>query len=126
MNKDFLFATSSGKIKSHAVESLSFTSAASKAFAEASLLFSICHRKKKYAEPIKFFRISKRYISNNIFCLKKTSNVSLNKKVIFLFHTSTVLSTYACILFSYFFYSLISVPEKQNIETMLTLPFSYN
>ena len=38
----------------------------------------------------------------------------------------TVLSTYICVLISYFFCSLISVSKKWNIETMLTFPCSYN
>ena len=38
----------------------------------------------------------------------------------------TVLSTYICVLISYFFCSLISASKKWNIETMLTFPCSYN
>ena len=37
----------------------------------------------------------------------------------------TVLSTDACILFSCFCYSLISVSQKQVIERVLALPYSY-
>ena len=55
------------------------------------MLFSFClsKKKKKNAEPIKFLGILKKYISKNKihFCLKKKSNVSLNKKVILVFHT---------------------------------------
>ena len=74
----------------------------------------------------------KKYVSNNKMYLdsKKKSNVSLNKKVIFVFHkvfaTITVLSTDACIPFSYFFCSLILVSKKRNFETMLTLPYLYD
>ena len=67
--------------------------------------------------------------------LKKISIVSLNKKVILVFHTIFKLDfitqiiyciIYVCILFWYFFCSLISVSKKRNIETMLTFPYSYN
>ena len=118
VNKGFLFATSSRKIKSHVVESqitllvwpclnhlqkniaqlitwsflmiqsVSFTSAAFEAFAEAYLcFFSICLDRKN-AEAIKFPGILKINVSKNkiYFCLKKKSNVSLNKKVICLSH----------------------------------------
>ena len=37
----------------------------------------------------------------------------------------TVLSTDVCILFSCFCYSLISVSQKQVIERVLALPYSY-
>ena len=56
--------------------------------------------------------------------------VSLNKKVIFVFHTifklDFITQIIYCIIFSYFFCSLISVSGKRNIETMLTLLYSYN
>ena len=150
MNKGFLFATSSRKIKSHVVESqitllvwpclnhlqkniaqlitwsflviqsVSFTSAAFEAFAETYLCFLVS--------------ASKIYL-----CLKKKnkSNVSLNKKVIFVFHTIfnfdfimqiIYFINHRCLysLFILFFCSLISVSKKQNIETMLNLPYSYN
>ena len=53
-----------------------------------SLFFSICLGKKN-AEVIKFLGILKKYVSENkiYFCSRKKSNVSLNKKVIFVFHT---------------------------------------
>ena len=38
----------------------------------------------------------------------------------------TVLSTDVCVLISYFFCSLIWVSKKWNIETVWTLPYSYN
>ena len=117
VSKGFLFATSSQKIKSHVVESqitlllwpclnhlqkniaqlitwssliiqsVSFTSAVFEAFAEAYLCFSVSA--KKNAEVIKFLGILKKYISENkkSFCSRKKSNVSFNKKVIFVFHT---------------------------------------
>ena len=53
------------------------------------MFFSICLG-KKIADVIKFLGISqKKYVSENkiYFCSRKKSNVSLNKKVIFVFHT---------------------------------------
>ena len=92
-------------------------------------------QKKKNAEAIKFLETLKKHVFKNkiYFCLKKKSNASL----IFLSFTRlsnlissrksfTVLSTDVCILFSYFFCSLISVSKKQNTETMLTFAYSYN
>ena len=76
-------------------------------------LVSASVKKEKNVEAIKFLQ-SQFYSKNKkYFCLKKKSNVSLNKKVIFVFRTIfkldfitqivTVLSTVVCILFSYFF-----------------------
>ena len=66
----------------------------------------------------------------NILLFKKKSNVSLNKKVIFVFHKADHLLYYPQMsVFSfhiYFVCSLISVSKKRNIETMLTFPYSYN
>ena len=87
---------------------------------------------------MKFLGILKKYVSNNkiYFCLKKKSNVSLNKKVTFVFHTifklDFIMQIIYCIihrcLCSHFilFCSLISVSKKWNIEIMLTIPCSYN
>ena len=124
VNKGFLFATSSQKIKSYAVESqitslvsrhvyhlqknnaqlitwsfltiqsVSLTSAAFEAFTEAYLCFLWYlprQKKKKNAVATKFLGILKKYASNAsknkiYFCLKKESNVSVNKKVIFVIH----------------------------------------
>ena len=71
------------------IQSVSFTSAAFEGFIEAYLFFSICLGKKKNAEVIKFLGILKKYFSENkiYFCSRKKSNVSLNKKAIFVFHT---------------------------------------
>ena len=120
------------------IQWVSFTSAAFEAFAEAYLcFFSICLDRKN-AEAIKFPGILKINVSKNkiYFCLKKKSNVSLNKKVIFVFHTifklDFITQIIYCIihrcLYSLFilFCSLISVSKKRNIEIMLTLPYSYN
>ena len=58
------------------------------------MFFSVCRGKKKKnnnnAKKIKFLGILKKYASKNkiYFCLKKKSNVSLNKKVIFVFHAT--------------------------------------
>ena len=59
------------------IQSVSFTSAAFKAFAEAYLCFLVSAsekktHKKKHAEAIKFLGILKKYISKNkIFLFKK-------------------------------------------------------
>ena len=102
-----------------------------------SMFFSICLGKKN-AEVIKFLGILKKYVSKNkiYFCSRKKSNVSLNKKVIFVFHTIFKLDFITQIIYciihrclcSHFilFCSLISVSKKWNIETMLTFPYSYN
>ena len=116
VNKGFLFATSSRKIKSHVVDSqitmllwkhlqkkiaqlitwsflmsqsVSFTSAASEAFAETYLWFLVPALAKKNAEVIKFLAILRKYVPKNeiSFCSRKKSNVLLHKKVIFIFHT---------------------------------------
>ena len=72
-------------------QSAIFTSAAFEAFAEAYLPFSVSASAdtKKTVEVIKFLVILKKYVSKNkiYFCSRKKSNVSLNKKVIFVFHT---------------------------------------
>ena len=113
------------------IQSVSFTSAAFEAFAEAYLcFFSICLDRKN-AEAIKFPGILKINVSKNkiYFCLKKKSNVSLNKKVIFVFHTIFKLvfitQIIYCIIHRCMYYpfilfcSLILVSNKRNIETML-------
>ena len=99
------------------------------------MFFSI-YLGKKNAEVIKFLGILKKYVSDNkiYFCSRKKSNVSLNKKVIFVFHTIFKLDfiTQNCIIHRYLcshfilFYSVISVSKKWNIETMLNFPYSYN
>ena len=103
------------------------------------MFFSIClGKKKKNAEVIKFLGILKKYFSENkiYFCSRKKSNVSLNKKVIFVFHTIFKLDFITQIIYciihrclcSHFilFCSLISVSKKWNIETMLIFPYSYS
>ena len=77
--------------------------------------------------------ILKKYVSKYeiYFCLKKKSNVQLNKKVIFVSHTIFKLDFITQIIYSIvrrclyslfiIFCSLISVSKKRNIETMLTL-----
>ena len=120
------------------IHSVSFTNVAFEAFAKEYLCFLVsASAKKKKKCWGKFLVILKKYLSKNkmYVCLKK-SNVSLNKKVIFVFHMifkldfvthHLLLSTDVCILFWYFFCSLISsVSKKRNIETMLTLHYSYN
>ena len=71
------------------IQSISFTSAVSEAFAKAYLYFLVSASAKN-AKVIKFLGILKQYISENKinFCSEKKSNVSLlNKEVIFVFHT---------------------------------------
>ena len=101
------------------------------------MFFSICLGKKN-AEVIKFLGILKKYVSKNkiYFCSRKKSNVSLNKKVIFVFHTifklDFIMQIIYCIIHRClcshftFFCSLLSVSKKWSIETMLTFPYSYN
>ena len=70
-------------------DSISFTSAGFEAFGEAyQCFFSICLGKKT-DEVITFLGILKKYVSENklYFCSRKKSNILLNKKVIFVFHT---------------------------------------
>ena len=66
------------------IQSVSFTSAAFEAFVELYLCFlvSALAKKKKNAETIKFLGTLENHVSENkiYFCLKKNSNVSLNKK----------------------------------------------
>ena len=101
-------------------------------------MFLVSASAKKNAEVIKFLGILKKYVSENKiqFSSKKKSNVSLNKKVIFVFHTIFKLDFITQIIYciihrrlcSHFilFCSLISVSKKWNIETMLTFSCSYN
>ena len=141
VNKGFLFATSSRKIKSHVVESqitllvwpclnhlqkniaqlitwsflmiqsVSFTSAAFEAFAEAYLCFLVSASAKKNAEVIRFLGILKKYVSKNkiYFCSRKKSKISLNEKVIFVFTQFSNLMYYPQMsVFSFFtFFYLI-------------------
>ena len=102
------------------------------------MFFSICLGKKRNVKVIKFLGILKNYVyeSKRYVFSRKKSNVSLNKKVIFVFHTifklDFIMQIIYCIihrcLCSHFilFCSLISVSKKWNIETMLTFPYSYN
>ena len=115
-------------------DSISFTSAGFEAFGEAyQCFFSICLGKKT-DEVITFLGILKKYVSENklYFCSRKKSNILLNKKVIFVFHTifkvDFITQIICCIihrcLCSHFIIFLFS--KKWNIETMLTFPYSYN
>ena len=62
------------------IQSVSFTSAAFKYFAEGYLCFLAS------ASAIRFLRILRKYVpKNKCFHLKKKSNVSFNEKVIFVF-----------------------------------------
>ena len=72
------------------IQSVSFTSAAFEDFAEAYLCFLVSASAKENDEVRKFLGILKKYVSENKidFCSGKKSNVSLNKKVIVVFHTT--------------------------------------
>ena len=103
-------------------------------FAEVYLCFLMSVSAKRIAEAI---GILKKYVSKSkiYFCLKKKSNVLLNKNYFCLSHNfqtwfhkaDHLLYCHRC-LYSLFilFCSLISVSKKRNIEIMLTLPYSYN
>ena len=71
------------------IQSVSFTSATFEDFAEAYLCFLVSATAKENDEVRKFLGILKKYVSENKidFCSGKKSNVSLNKKVIVVFHT---------------------------------------
>ena len=101
------------------------------------MFFSICLAKKN-AEVIKFLGFLKKYVSENkiYFCSRKKSNVSLNKKVIFVFHTIFKLDFITQIIYciihrclcSHFilFCSLVSVSKNWNLETILTFSLAKN
>ena len=102
-----------------------FTSAAFEIFAEAYLFFSICLGKKK--PRIKFLGILKNTSPKINFCLKKKSNVSNISNIFKLDFVMQIIYSFIhrCLYSLFmFFCSLISV-SKQNIEKMLTLPYSY-
>ena len=63
------------------IQSVSFTSAAFEAFAEAYLCFLVSASLLVNVGAIKFLGILQKYVSKNkiYFCLKKESKVSLNK-----------------------------------------------
>ena len=85
---------------------------------------------KKNDKVIIFLGVLKKYVSKNkkSFCSRKKSNVSFNKKILFVFHTIFNLDFITQIIYcnciihrcfcyhSYFFCSLISVSKKWNIE----------
>ena len=70
-------------------ESVIFTSARFEVVAEVYLCSLVSASAKKNAEIIKFLGILKKYVSENkiYFCSRKKSNISLNKKAFFVFHT---------------------------------------
>ena len=115
------------------------TNAAFDAFADAYLCFlvSASAKKKKKCWGNQILRNLKKNVFNNkkYFCSRKKSNVSLNKKVIFVFHTIFKLDfitqiiyciIHRCLCFYFIFFPRISVCKKWNIETMLTFRYSYN
>ena len=112
------------------IQSVTFTSAAFEVFARgiSVMFFSICLSKKM--PIIKFLGIfNSTSLKINYICLKKKSNVSNISNI---FKLDFIMQIIYCIIqiFLYSLYilfcSLISVSQKQNIETMLTLPYSYN
>ena len=73
--------------------------------------------------------------THSVSCLKKESKVSLNKKVVFVFHTIFRLNIikqiiyciiYKCLFSLFVLFFFISFSKKRDIETMLSLPYSYN
>ena len=82
------------------IQSVSFPSAAFEIHIYVYLLFLVSPsaKKKKNAEAIKFLGILKRYVTKNIFYLKKAM-FSLNKKVFFVFHTISKLVFITQIIF---------------------------
>ena len=101
------------------IQSVSFTSAAFEDFAEAYLCFLVSATAKENDEVRKFLGILKKYVSENKidFCSGKKSNVSLNKKVIVVFHTifkldiitQIIIHRCLCSLFMLFLLSYISL-----------------
>ena len=93
------------------IQSVSFTSAAFEAFAEAYLCFLVSASAKKNAEVIRFLGILKKYVSKNkiYFCSRKKSKILLNEKVIFVFTQFSNLMYYPQMsVFSFFtFFYLI-------------------
>ena len=116
-----------------------FKSVTFEAFAEAyiSMVFSI-YLSKRNAQVIKFLGIFKKYVSENkiYFCSRKKSNVLLDKKVIFVFHSIFKLDfitqviycisfTDVCVLISYFFlFCYVSLLEMEH-RKILTFLYSY-
>ena len=100
-------------------------------------MFLTIHIGKKKFDVIQFLGMLKKYIPKNKtnFCLKEKAMLCFIKKLFLTFtqfsslisscrsYTDHLLSTYVRILFSYFFYSLISVSKKQQKKTMLALPY---
>ena len=86
--------------------------------------FSICIS-KKIADVIKFLGISKKYVSENkiYFCSRKKSNISLIKKIIFVFHTIFKLDFITLIIYciihrcvsSHFILSLFSKQSERSL-----------
>ena len=94
------------------------------------MFFSMSLSKKMLRQLNSYKSLKQHFREQNIFFVLKKENVLLSKKVIFVFNTifelDFIMQIIYCILFSYFFCSLISVSGKQNIETMLTVFYSYN
>ena len=119
------------------IHSASFTSVTFEVFVEAYLCFQYLPRQEN-TEVMKFLGILKNMSRRikYIFVEERKAMFGLIKKLflsftrfsnlIFQGRSFTVLSSDPCVLISYFFCSLTSVSKKQDIETMLTFPYSYN
>ena len=90
------------------IQLVSFISATFETFVEAHLCLLVSG--KNYAEVIKFLGILNKHVSkNNIyFCLRNKSNVSPNKKVLFLFPAIFKLDFVAQIIYCIFHRCLCS------------------
>ena len=107
------------------IQLVSFTSAAFEAFAEAYLCFLVStSAKKSWGNWI--LRNLKKYVSKSktYLCLKRKSNVSLNKKVVTVFHTIfkldfitqinyCIIHRCLCSLFILLLFSFISFQETE-------------
>ena len=99
------------------IQSVSFTSAAFEAFAEAYLCFLVSASAKKNAEVIRFLGILKKYVSKNkiYFCSRKKSKISLNEKVVFVFTQFSNLMYYPQMsVFSFFTFFYLLYQSLKN------------
>ena len=111
------------------IQSLSLPAQHSRIFLRHIYVFQYLPRQENTKNQI--LSNLKKYVSKNklYFCLKKKSNVS---NILNIFNFDFITQIIYCIirrcLYSLFilFCSLLSVSNKQNMEKMLTLPYSYN
>ena len=130
-NKGFLFATSSQEIKSHIVES--------QIISLVWLCLSLTEKQRTITHMIifnnsisKFYKCSVRNSPRHIYVFLVSVSAKKKKNFHTIFKLDFITQIIYCIthrcLYSSFihFCSLTSVSKKWNIETMLTLPYSYN